>query len=240
MGLLLKSSGNGLVLGFRNDGSTLFAAGCDNNLMKVWDLEQERCSWKGKVAAKGIWPTAISVPPWEWCEKMVVVGASDGSVSLIDTRIATGNGAQSRILGKHKHPIVSTAHGLWVGEGRGETIVSADCEGEIILWDPRKPENLSKPGSEADRIHVRAHKTCLTTMAAHPSGNFIASGSTAKCVKVFGASTSEKDHVMIRSRRNRYKLKERIAPVTSLAFHQQDYILAVGCSDGTVTMYGNE
>lgn len=229
MKTLLQTSGNGLVLDFHSFTQHLFAAGCEQNLLRVWDLSRESCTWQGSVVAKGAWPTAISSPPWAGFHT-VVVGASDGSVSLVDTRQAAGeHGEGQRIFGRHDDPIVSTAFGLWVGRGRGETIVSADCEGCIKLWDPRQTEGYAK------RSEVKAHDSNLAAMAAHSSGNFIASGSTANCVKVFGAKLASPKMICYRD-----GTRERISPVTGLAFQQDLFSLAIGCADSTVTTFDLE
>ena len=232
MKALLHSSGNGLVMDFQWFNHSLYASGCEHNMLRVWDLSKEMCSWEGEVMDKGVWPTSVSSPPWS-SYHTVVVGASNGSVTLVDTR--TRSRAQNvKVFGEHNDPIVSTAYGLWVGEGRGETIVSADCEGCIKLWDPRME-------GETKRSEVKAHDTNLTAMAAHSSGNYIASGSTNKCVKLFRAKLASPE--MIRYRNSAGSLpgvREQIAPVTGLAFQQEPCSLAVGCSDSTVSVYDLE
>ncbi len=232
MKALLHSSGNGLVMDFKGFNSSLYAAGCEHNMLRVWDLSREMCTWEGVVMEKGVWPTSVSSPPWS-SYHTVVVGGSKGSVTLVDTR--TRSRAESlKVFGMHDDPIVSTAYGLWVGEGRGETIVSADCEGCIKLWDPRRE-------GQVKRSEVKAHDTNLTAMAAHSSGNYIASGSTNKCVKLFRAKLGSAE--MIRYRNGAASLpgvREQIAPVTGLAFQQDPCSLAVGCSDSTVSVYDLE
>lgn len=239
-GDMLRRSGNGLVVGFRSFNSSLCTAGCDGNVMKVWDVDAERCTWSDDVVAPTVWPLTISVPPWEGCRDIAVVGASDGTISLVDTRARKAQTVISENYRSHKCAIVSLAHRNRIEAGYGEAIVSADCEGEIMLWDLRVSETAVTT-LRKERAPIRAHTSSLTTMAAHPNGNYIASGSTAKCVKVFGVDTPADEHLMIRNRWSptRKGVMERIMPV-SLAFHQQEYALAFGCSDGTVTMYGTE
>jgi len=235
MKTLLHKSGNGLVMDFQAFNHSLYAAGCEHNVLRVWDLEKEMCSWEGGIASKGIWPTAICSPSWASFHT-VVVGASDGSVTLIDTRTRVKE-ERLDVFGKHDDPIVSTAYGQWVGEGKGESIVSADCEGCIKIWDPRG----TSTSIGTIRSEVKAHDTNLTAMAAHTSGHYIASGSTAKCVKVFRAKLGRPEMI---THRNSAELLpgvgERMAPVTGLAFQTAPCSLAVGCSDSTVTIFDLE
>ena len=248
---LVRRSGNGLVLNFCSSQSKLYAAGCEVNVLRAWDLEREVCSWEGKVVRKGVWPTAISTSQMAGND-IVIVGGSDGSVSIVDTRAPTlrsevGGLAPSsdalvssgmRVLGSHDQPIVSVQQCSWQGAGCGHTIITADCRGRMYWWDPRVGG-----AAAADRLPYRgvvAHGASLTAMASHPSGHIVASGSTAKCVKVFGSDFEPKVAIRHRSSSSSaHQLSERIAPVTSLAFQQDAYTLAVGCSDSSVIIYGN-
>lgn len=231
MKTLLHSSGNGLVMDFQAFSRCLHVAGCEDNILRVWDLTREMCTWEGEVAAKSVWPTAVSSPPWS-SHTTVVVGASDGSVTIVDTRAR----ADRRVLGSHDDPIVATAYGLW--SGARESIVSADCEGTVRVWDSRQ--------TNTSRCEARAHDSNLSAMAAHRAGDYVATGSTAGGIKIFRAHLAAPEEVRYRRGATPESTptptppispRVRLAPVTGLAFQHEPCSLAVGCSDATVTVF---
>lgn len=239
-GDMLRTSGNGLVVAFQGYNSSLYTAGCDGNILTVWDLQTERRSWSNSVVAEGAFPLALCVPPWTGGRDIAVVGASDGAIRIIDTRARKAQ--QSFTLGgyaNHQHAVVALAHRNGIGDGCGETIVSTDCEGEIHLWDVRVSGTSL---STLTDMHspMRPHQSDLAAMAVHPSGNYIVTGSTSKCVRLFDADALEKEHLVIRNRSSQARKGglERITAAVSLAFHQEEYALAVGCTDSSVTLYG--
>lgn len=246
---MVRQSGNGLVVAFKSSQAYLAAAGCDNEIVRIWDLERERCTWEGWAVAEGTWPTAVSM--WKTGDvNLFVVGSSDGSVNLVDMRERPVNGgaAKERRLGLHSQPVISigTCPPERGTDGR-ELVVSADVGGEIVFWDPRWHGGQWLDGHEAEDFEMRrigAHTSNLTAMAVHQTGRYLASGSS-KCVKIFGPGRSMVKMISHHERGDTAGGMssgggKRISAVTSLAFQHESSLLAVGCMDSSVMIYGRD
>lgn len=240
---ILKKQGKGLVLAFKAQSANLVAGGLDSEIVKVWDLSCERCIWEGRTVARGSWPTALSM--WKSGDQNIfVVGSSDGSVNVVDIREkSTMKGVLN--LGRQEEPIMSIGTCPPEGANRyGDVVVSADYGAEIVFWDARWGSNESGL-NRADSLDVRriaAHGSNLTAMSVHRNGRYIASGSL-NGVKIFG-----RDREMMKMISHHEGAFEdggvkvadgdRLAAVTSLTFQHESSLLAVGCLDGSVMIYG--
>lgn len=240
----VRESGNGLVLAFDSDSSYLAAAGCDKENVRVWDLSREQCIWEGASVVEGTWPTAITM--WGRINRNVfVVGASDGRINVVDLRergVLMRRTEPLVRMGKLAEPIISLGTCPPVGKYAGEVVVSADIGGQIAFWDARWNSTTGVvPGlsSDPELSRIKAHRSNLTAMAVHPLGTMVASGSTARCVKVFGPNRNMLK--MLCSHETGNGLSEadnRIPPVTSLSFQPESNLLAIGAVDSSVMIYG--
>eukprot|EP00177_Eucheuma_denticulatum_P001862 GFKZ01003328.1.p1 GENE.GFKZ01003328.1~~GFKZ01003328.1.p1 ORF type:complete len:1806 (-),score=168.39 GFKZ01003328.1:2028-7445(-) len=240
----VRESGNGLVLAFDSDSSYLAAAGCDMENVRVWDLSREQCIWEGAVVSAGTWPTAVTM--WGRINPaLFVVGASDGRINVVDIRERSRPDALGQPLvpmGRLSEPIISLGTCPPVGRFSGEVVVSADIGGEIVFWDARwNIDTGIEQGlmaSEPELSRIKAHRSNLTAMAVHPLGTLIASGSTARCVKVFGPNRNMLKMLCSHETGNELESASRIPPVTSLGFQPESNLLAIGAVDSSVMIYG--
>jgi WD40 repeat protein len=228
----LQHHGNGLVLSYHPSSATLAAAGCQRGILQTWSLETEKnvCTSDIFSHSSGIITTVTMAE--ELGGKQVVFGGSNGVVGLHDSR-GGGTGA-SLEFGRHATPVVSMSlcpRGV-VNEHPGnfasyetDLIASADLGGWIFLWDARMN------GREVSRIQAHG-SSMLTTMAAHPWRRVFVSGSQSRCVKMFDENNSMSG-MILRDPSNR-----RIPPVTGLCFGPYARLLAVGCADSTVMLFG--
>lgn len=240
--------GHGLQLGFNVNSAKLAAGGCDEEVVRVWDLVVERCTWEGAVMAKGVVPTSITM--WKSGNPNVfVAGGSDGGVYVADMREKSSFQTSSGyLLGRHKGSIVTVGtcppHGTVCGR---ETVVSADRSGDVVVWDPRwRGADWRVQDSFLEKLDVRrigAHHSDLTAMCVHRTGRYIASGSK-NCVKIFG---EERDMVKMvshygtlhqDSHQPEKVCQSRLSPVSALAFQHETSLLAIGCTDGSVMLHG--
>lgn len=242
----IQQNGNGLSLSFDYGSSYLAAGGCENETVRLWDLSCERCTWQAPSVRTGSWPTALSI----WAQKnpnIVLAGSSDGSINLSDTREHSARNETSlgfHKLGMHKYPIISV--GTFI-QGKGDTrdvIVGADIGGELIFWDPRwngRELYSSSPSETSELARIRAHTSSVTAMAVHPSGRYVATGSTGQCVKIFGPDRTMANMMLGHETPENplFPMKSRIPPVTSLSFQHESNTFAVGCRDSSVIIYGD-
>lgn len=178
---------------------------------------------------------------------IVVVGSSDGSVSVIDTREAPGCGREA--LGFHKfgdqrYPIVSVGTCIQgKSSSNRDVVVAADIGGELVFWDPRwSGRDLPSATSQtAEMARIRAHRNCITAMEVHPSGRYVATGSTGKCVKIFGPDRTMASMMFGHqaSGSGLFPPSSPIRPVTSISFQANSSLFAIGCRDSSVVVYGD-
>lgn len=252
-----RECGNGLVVAFNTSSSYLAAGGCDGPVVRVWDLAAERCVWEGASVGHGGIPTSLTMSKSEGNEQIFVVGSSNGSVNVVDMREGSGvanGGRHVHEIGMHDDPIKSI--GTCPPEervGRMEMVLSADSGGKIVFWDPRW-NGLNSSGSErndhVELSRIGAHKSNLTAMCVHRTGKYIASGSkqgvkifdaNRKIIKMISQSGSVADGRMEGHRDDvRYEPTQgnRLCDVTCLAFQHESALLAVGCMDSSVMIYG--
>ncbi|CDF38876.1 unnamed protein product [Chondrus crispus] len=242
----VKDSGNGLVLAFDSESSYLVAGGCDGEAVRVWDLAREYCIWEGAGVATGTWPTAVTM--WGRINpKVFVTGSSDGTISIIDIRSGpafAGPPVQLTHFGEQKHPIISLGTYSPFSGSPCETVVSADIGGEIAFWDSRLSRNSPAPlamETPPSLSHIKAHRNNLTCMSVHPAGTLIASGSTARCVKIFGPNRAMLKMMSAHDRDSGHDLTgddPLVPPVTCLSFQPDSNMLAIGSLESTVMVYG--
>lgn len=236
----ILESGNGLVLAFDVGSSYLAAAGCDSDVVRIWDVSREHCIWEGISVEERTWPTCVTL--WDRVNPFVfVVGSSNGFVNIVDTREGPAHKkamANIQTLGRHKHPLISVGTCPRGKYTEGEMVVAADTGGEIAFWDPRWNGRCSSSEKNAEVGRIKAHQSRVAAMAVHPSGRYVASGSAGRCVKIFGPN---REMVKMLSHYESSGTKYRtdhIAPVTSLAFQHETSLLAIGCEDSSVMIYG--
>lgn len=68
------------------------------------------------------------------------------------------------------------------------TIVSASADQSAKIWDLSNPEDAYR--------HLGGHDSSLTTLAYHPSGNLLASGSKDRIIKIWNLQTGEPVRVL--------------------------------------------
>ncbi|CAN8063241.1 unnamed protein product [Agarophyton chilense] len=243
----IQQSGNGLSLSFDCSSSYLAAGGCENEVVRLWDLFSERCVWKGLSVQKRSWPTALSI--WNAKHpKIIVVGSSDGSISVIDTRETAAHSRETfgfHKFGEQRYPIISVGTCIQGKHSSNrDVVVAADIGGELVFWDPRwngRSLASSAPSQTAEMARIRAHTNCVTAMEVHPSGRYVATGSTGKCVKIFGPDRTMENMMFGQptSGSGLFPLSSPIRPVTSISFQQNSSLFAIGCRDSSVVIYGD-
>lgn len=246
---VVRERGNGLVVGFNGEAAYLAAGGCDESIVRVWDLASEKCTWEGHSVSKGAFPSSLTMWKSE-SNEVFVVGASDGAVNVIDMREGSGGGMGGarhvHKLGMHEDPIISIGTcPCDANMGRLQTVVSADAGGEIVFWDARWNGARVSDGLHNGNMHrITSDHRNLTSMCVHRTGQYIASGSS-QGVKVYDSdrrvvkTISHYEQADVRRDPQREaRVGQQMASVTRLAFQHESSLLAIGCEDSTVVMYG--
>lgn len=107
-------------------------------------------------------------------------------------------------------------------------IVSASQAGDIQFLDIRNQSDAY--------LTIDAHRGSLTALAIHRHAPLIASGSAKQLIKVFNLEGEQLGTI-------RYSptfMAQKIGPVSCLAFHPYQILLAAGSADACVSIYADE
>lgn len=106
--------------------------------------------------------------------------------------------------------------------------MSASPGGDLRFLDLRQ--------TSAPFLEVAAHRGHLTLLTAHRHAPVIATGSGKQLIKVF--STDGRQLNMVKFHNS--FLGQRIGPVSALAFHPYEALLAAGAMDSIVSIYAGD
>ena len=106
-------------------------------------------------------------------------------------------------------------------------LLSGSGAGDIKLWDVRRT-------TDGPRKSFHTGSADLSALAAHPRAPIIAAGSCAQELRLFQV---ERDIELATVRYHGGWLRQRIGPVTCVAFHPKVLLLAAGATDNLVSMY---
>ncbi|KAH9602594.1 hypothetical protein KSS87_022001 [Heliosperma pusillum] len=107
-------------------------------------------------------------------------------------------------------------------------IVSASQTGDIQFLDFRNQSDAY--------LTIDAHRGSLTALAVHRHAPIVASGSAKQLVKVFSLEGDQLGTV----RYHPTFMAQKIGPVSCLAFHPFQVMLAAGAADSFVTLYADD
>lgn len=230
----------GLQMDFNATSGHLVAGGCDGAIVRVWDLTREQCIWSDAVAKPNVIPTAVTMLKKE-NQNVFLVGGSNGGLHVVDIRERIEeSGSNGNLLGQHENSIlhldtlcdVSCNNAGWCGE----KIVSADCNGDLVIWDLRWHDvNWRANNSSRETVY---HEEGMTTMCIRHNGRYIGVGSTngVNLLKEDSGEVTIEHHLEMGS--GVTDEQNSNFAVTALGFQEEYGLLAAGCSDGRVVVCG--
>lgn len=207
---IIRQCGNGLAMDFNADNSCLAAAGCEGEIVRLWDLSREHCIWKGRGGKDGVIPTAVSISRTN--DKVVYVGCSDGTVNMLDM-----DDNSLRRITTLKHPIISVGS-CTLGNEAG--VICGDMSGALTIVTE---------SSHCEQVLP----TWMCAMTMHSSGRFVAcaSNTTGHTGKIKILCPRHNAFGKVRE----YDVTGKVACV---AFQQETGLLGVGCGGGGVVAFG--
>ena len=193
------------ALAFSPDGKIL-ASGGDDNSIKLWNLST------GKEIAN-FDSHNISSLAFDLEGKMLASGSFDGTIKIWDTV----NKKLLRTLSNNSSPVNSVAF-IKKAAGISTESVIGSYNNAISLWNP----------STGEKIRTwQGHSQLVTSIAASPQKNILASGSSDTTIKIWNLHTGE----LLTT------LRGHSAKVESLAFNKDGNILVSCASDRTIKIW---
>ena len=149
---------------------------------------------------------------------LVIAGCGDGAIRLFDKRMPS---ADSLVLSfeEHKNWVVN----VQLQRGAERRLISGSTDGDVRFWDSRFTSSVSSIDTDIGT---------LSALSLHDYCPIFAVGSESQQLKTFHTDGTMLSHV----RYHEGFLGQRIAPVTSLAFHPNRLLLSVGGSDQLVSV----
>eukprot|EP01083_Nonionella_stella_P076133 207304_1 len=221
MGLerMSKLRNPGLIVHWNQASSSMLISG-STNVIRLWDAQSERAVRDIPVGTeKGV--TSMCSGLRDDCS-VIFAGCGDGSVRVFDLRIP-----ESRVSTNERH-------NGWVVKVycRENQLLSAGIRGDISLSSLRRDPVDSMP-TKPIQLHENAP---LNAFAVHDYLPIYASGSVKQFVRISGSNFGEINTI-------RYHdgfLGHRIGGVSSLAFHRNKLLLAVGTLNAEVSVYSGD
>ncbi|KAF5762688.1 putative transcription factor WD40-like family [Helianthus annuus] len=215
------------VVDWQQQSGYMYASGEISSTM-VWDLDKEQLLSSIPLASDcSISALAAS----QVHGGQFAAGFVDGSVRLYDVRTPEGLVCVTRphTLGVDRSGGVGRVVGIGFQPGLDPAkIVSASQAGDIQFLDIRNQSDAY--------LTIDAHRGSLTALAIHRHAPLIASGSAKQLIKVFNLEGEQLGTI-------RYSptfMAQKIGPVSCLAFHPYQILLAAGSADACVSIYADE
>uniref|UniRef100_A0A1J3E6Q8 Regulatory-associated protein of TOR 1 n=1 Tax=Noccaea caerulescens TaxID=107243 RepID=A0A1J3E6Q8_NOCCA len=208
------------VVDWQQQSGYLYASGELSSIM-LWDLEKERLV-KSASSESECSVTALSASQVHGGQ--LAAGFTDGSVRLYDVRTP-----EWLVCATRPHQKAEKVVGLSFQPGLDPAkIVSASQAGDIQFMDLRRTKETY--------LKIGAHRGSLTALGVHRHAPVIASGSGKELIKVFNLEGEQlgiiKYHTSF--------MAQKIGPVSCLAFHPYQVLLAAGAAGSFVSLYNTQ
>ncbi|PRQ42771.1 putative transcription factor WD40-like family [Rosa chinensis] len=226
------------VVDWQQQSGYLYASGELSSIM-LWDLDKEQLV-NSIHSQSDCSISALSASQVHGSQ--LTAGFVDGSVRLYDVRTpdmlvcemrphtpkVVGNTQKiERVVGNTQK--VERVVGIGFQPGLDPSkIVSACQAGDIQFLDIRN--------SKDPYLTIEAHRGSLTALAVHRHAPLIASGSAKQLIKVFSLEGEQLGTI-------RYYpsfMAQKIGPVSCLAFHPYEVLLAAGAADACASIYADD
>ncbi|KAK9167993.1 hypothetical protein Syun_000133 [Stephania yunnanensis] len=197
-------------------------ASADIPSIMLWDLDKEQLI-NSMASTSDSSVSALSASQVHGGQ--LAAGFVDGSVRLFDIRTP-----EMLVSTTHPHrQRVERVVGIGFQPGLDPAkIVSASQAGDVQFLDIRR-------NSEA-YLTIDAHRGSLTALAIHRHAPILATGSAKQLIKVFSLDGDQLGSIRYRST----FIGQKIGPVSCLAFHPYQFLLAAGAADTYVTIYADD
>jgi len=231
-----NSQGYGFFMSWQSLNDGLLTGGCEGALVRLWDMNAERCVWLGAAFSSTASVTAVCAASSLSREGLDAVssdmhvhamGASDGSVACLDTRVKDASSAVM-CLRSHRAPVVAMSRSFAEGYS---LLATGDTSGLVHMWDMRMMERGSVRTVQA---HALGKLSALTIGHGNIlDRDLLVTGSANRCIKALNLDGS----LVRRTLFHEGFLSTRIAPVTALTSHPTRGIVAAGFADSVISFF---
>eukprot|EP01120_Amphizonella_sp_Union-15-10_P002854 TRINITY_DN13145_c0_g1_i1.p1 TRINITY_DN13145_c0_g1~~TRINITY_DN13145_c0_g1_i1.p1 ORF type:complete len:369 (-),score=39.60 TRINITY_DN13145_c0_g1_i1:6-1064(-) len=223
----ISSGGSaGLIIDWHQKHHLMMASG-NASLIRLWDVNKE-------LAFQDIMTDSKTYVTCLTCDKnddgrTIIAGFSDGAIKLYDRR-SCHNKPTSTFM-EHKSWVLNVVISNCTNE---QMIISGSTSGDIKFWSDKTNKCIKTFNSKTIVPHVPHSLT--TALAVHDGSPILATGSQDQRLKIMNFNGDELSVVRFHDG----FLRQRIGPVSCLAFHPYHTLLGVGSTDAIVSIFAGD
>jgi regulator-associated protein of mTOR len=204
-----------MVCNWQQNRGVLIVSG-DVKVIKIWDVTKELCVVD---IATRVNSSVTSITSDQTAGDIFIASFDDGVIRVYDRRRPL---IESCVMAwtEHKSRVID----VHMQRGGNRELVSGSAQGVIKLWDIRSSKSLRT---------IEAHSTApMTSLVVHDSAPVVASGSENHYIKLWNMNGAPLSTL----RPTTGFLGQYVGPVSSLAFHPHQAVLAAG-GDSHISIY---
>eukprot|EP01121_Diplochlamys_sp_Union-15-3_P018408 TRINITY_DN6685_c1_g1_i2.p1 TRINITY_DN6685_c1_g1~~TRINITY_DN6685_c1_g1_i2.p1 ORF type:complete len:354 (-),score=44.13 TRINITY_DN6685_c1_g1_i2:97-1047(-) len=222
----VSSTGSaGLIVHWQSGHDQLMSSG-NTSVIRVWDVSKE-LSVQDIPTNSDTFVTCLTSNRKE-DGKLIVAGFSDGSIRFFDRRLSSRSGPIVTLTEHNKEWVVNVEYHHPTSQ-----IISGSTTGVVKFWAPMATTTSLK---SIYPTFSQNKATVMTALAVHESVSTIATGFQDQKINVLGFSNESLGLI-------RYHdgfLGQRIGPVSCLAFHPNQLLMAAGGTDSIVSIFSGQ
>ncbi|TFL06291.1 raptor N-terminal caspase like domain-containing protein [Pterulicium gracile] len=230
--LIQVKQGSGMVIDWKQAGGTLTVGG-DSQIIRIWEANTEAIIMEIPTQADSPVTQITSLP---LSNSLILASFANGDIKLFDRRM-TYEDALCHTLSDHS----TWVHGVRVVPNNYSQCVSASMDGQVKLWDIRKPEmlqswNVMPHGISAFDVHSQAN--VFACASAISPGDWRSQRIAVQAIDEDAPLSTSTLATGLTGQSVKSMPSPYVPRMNSVVFHPLEMLYAAGEPDGSVRIMG--